>query len=379
MDPLLPLTITAILLFILSFISDKINFFSIPLFIVGGVLAQPIISEHTKIIFIFAQLGLLLLLFYIGFEVSPIRYLKNIRKIIVDGNIDLSISLLIPLLIFLLFTRDLRLSILLAALLYISSSAINLKIIIDSRFAIYGFAERAINILLYQDVIISILITLLPILFIEFKSEVILITASNIFILLISLVIIYYLLKLLQRFIDRFTDESIILLSFSILLISSLMSSRLINSEVLGAFMAGSIIRATGFRIDMKRSFAALKDVFSPFFFFYFGLNIHLHFSADIKTLLIIAIPLSVLTKYLLSYLFYPANSGRSIFRNILFGLLTIRGEFSIVLASISLKYLGEQGQAIIMIVSTSVIIFNMIIGLLLISISKGKLTKTTP
>lgn len=377
MDLLLPLTITAILLFILSFISNKINFFSIPLFILGGILAQPILSDHIKIISILAQLGLLLLLFYIGLEVSPVRYLRNIRKIIVDGNIDLLISLLIPFLIFLLLTRDLRLSIFLAALLYISSSAINLKIIIDSRFAIYGFAERTINILLYQDIIISILIMLLPIFFIEFKSEVIFFTISNILIFIIFLVIIHYLLKLLLRFIDRSTDESIILLSFSILLVSSFMSSRLINSEVLGAFMAGSIIRATGFRIDIKRSFAAIKDVFSPFFFLYFGLKIQPHFSADIRTLLIIAILLSVLTKYLVSYLFYPANSDRAVFRNILFGLLTIRGEFSIVLASVSLQYLGEHGRAIIMIISTSVIIFNMIVGLLLISINQGKLIKT--
>ncbi len=376
MDFLLPLTITAILLFLLSFISNKINFFSIPLFILGGILARSLLIGGVEIISILARLGLLLLLFYIGFEISPVRYLKNLKNVLTDGSTDLVISLILPLLIFLLITGDFRLSLFLSAMLYISSSAIDLKIIIDSRFAIYSFAEKAINILLFQDIIIAFLIIILPVFFIEFRSETIFFAFANIFIFTIYLTTIYLLLKYLRDFINRSADDTIIILSFAVLLLSAYISERLINSEVMGAFMAGSIIKATGFRIDLKRSFASIKDIFSPFFFFYSGLQIYFEFSKNIMILIIVSILISILSKYLISYMLYPKLQKDSIFRNILFGLLTIRGEFSIVLASISFQYLNENARSIVMIISTFIIIFNMIIGLIFIRTNQDRLIR---
>ncbi len=367
MDFLYPLTITVLLLFILSFISNKLNFFSIPLFILGGIFLKPVLINSTEIITLLSQLGLLLLLFYIGFEISPIRYLKNIRKILYDGVIDLILSFIFPFfIIFAISGQDFKFSIFISSLLYISSSAIDLKIIVDSKFTIYSFAERAINILLFQDIVISFLIIILPLIFVEFTSTALFMSLSNIFIFAFFLSLLYIILKFTGNFINRSADETIILLSFAVMVLSSYISCKLINSEVLGAFMAGSIIKACGYRIDIKKTFSPIKDIFSPFFFFYFGLNINLSAVSGNYIFTTIILMLAIITKYIISYVIYPA-SNNSVFRNILFGLLTIRGEFSIVLAAVSSKYLDEKTFHLLSMMSTTIIFVNIILGLILV------------
>jgi len=373
MDFLYSLTVATALLFVLSLLSNILNFFSIPLFIIGGILLQPLLSDTLNIISIPAQLGLLLLLFYIGFEISPIRYLKNIRKVLYDGSIDLIFAFILPLIITFAFVREIKFALFLSALLYVSSSAINLKIIVDSKFAIYSFAEKAINITLFQDLLVSFFIIILPLFFVEFKSTSLFLSLSNVFIFGVFLNIIYFLLKYTRDFINRSSDETIILLSFAAMIFSSYISSKLINSEAMGAFIAGSVIKATGYRIDIKRAFAPIKDIFSPFFFLYFGLNIKIGFVLDQWLIIILTVLIAVISKYLVSYLLYPQKTS-SLFRNLLFGLLTIRGEFSIVLAAISINYLDEKSFALISVISTAIIFVNIIIGLSLIRVFEKKL-----
>lgn len=373
MELLYSLTIATIILFILSFISNILNLFSIPLFIFGGIFLQPILKDNLNIISLSAQIGLLLLLFYIGFEISPIRYLKNIKKVIYDGSVDLILTFIIPLIIFILINKDIKFALFLSALLYVTSSAINLKIIVDSKFAIYSFAEKAINISLFQDLFISFLIIILPLLFVEFKSSSLFLKTSNIFIFAIFLNIVYLLLKYTRDIINRSSDETIVLFSFAVMLLSSYISSKLINSEAMGAFIAGSIIKATGYRIDMKRTFTPIKDIFSPFFFLYFGLNININFAFGQWHIIILIVLLSIISKYLVSYLLYSQKSS-AIFKNLLFGLLTIRGEFSIVLASISFNYLDENAFSLLSIISTMVIFVNIIIGLFFLKLNEKNL-----
>jgi Kef-type K+ transport system membrane component KefB len=379
MDFLFPFTIISALLFALSFLSNRLNFFSIPLFIVGGIALKPYLNEEIQYLSILADLGLILLLFYIGFEISPIRYLKNIKKILFDGGIDLLITFLLPFLIILLMGLDIKLSLFIAALLYISSSAIGLKIIVDFRLAIFNFAEKAINILLFQDIIVSLLIMILPLMRVEFRSSSLFFTLSNVLIFTVFLIILYLLLKFTREILNRSSEETLNLLAFTVLMLTSFISERLINSMVLGAFMGGSIVKATGFRIDIKRSFTSLKDIFSPFFFFFFGLKIDFTFSNRLWLFILLTILLSLGTKYLVSYIICYKRTQRSESMNILFGLLTIRGEFSIVLTTLSYNYLNKERQDIISILSTIVIFVNMIVGLWIIKLSHNRLKKAQP
>jgi len=379
MDFLFPFTIISILIFVLSFISNKLNFFSIPLFIIGGIALKPYLQTEIQFMPVLAQLGLILLLFYIGFEISPVRYLKSIKKIIYDGGIDLLITFLLPFLIIVLMGFEVRLSLFIAALLYISSSAIDLKIIVDSRFAIFNFAEKAINILLFQDIIISLLIMILPLMMVEFKSDSLFFTLSNVLIFAVFLIILYLLLKFTREILNRSSEETLNLLAFAILMLTSFISDRLINSMVLGAFMGGSIIKATGYRIDIKRSFTPLKDIFSPFFFFFFGLKINFSIQNNLWFLILIVIVLSIATKYIVSYIIYSRKSKNREFTNILFGLLTIRGEFSIILTTVAYEYLSKQNQDIIATISTIVIFVNMVLGLSVIKINQNLLKKNQP
>ncbi len=372
MDFLYTLTITTAIIFILSFISNIINFFSIPLFIIGGIIFQSLLNDRYFFISLPAQIGLLLLLFYIGFEVSPIRYLKNVKKVLFDGLVDFFISFVLPLLILSFFTKDIKLSFFLSALLYITSSAINLKIIVDLRFTIFNFAEKAINISLFQDIVVSILIIILPLLFVKFNSTSLFLSISHIFIFVVFIAILYLVLKYTKDFINNSSEETIIILAFSTMIFASYISNKLINSEVMGAFLSGSILKAINYRIDIKKAFAPIKDIFSPFFFFYFGLNINIGFVFN-YWLIIFIVAISIISKYLVSYIFYQQKTSSS-FRNLLFGLLTIRGEFSIVLASISFNYLDEKSFSLVSAISTTIIFVNILIGLVIIKVFDKKL-----
>ncbi|MGC8928779.1 MAG: cation:proton antiporter, partial [Myxococcota bacterium] len=182
----------------------------------------------------------------------------------------------------------------------------------------------------------------------------------------IFLGIFYLILKFTLDVINRLPDETIILLAFASLILSSYISYKLINSGALGAFMSGSIIKAIGYRIDLKKAFSIIKDIFSPFFFFYFGMNIVSESFPMSLTFVMVAILLSIFTKYVVSHIIYRGEKN-NIFKNLLFGLLTIRGEFSIVLAAVSAEYLDSTSASNIRMISTLVIFLNMILGLFII------------
>ncbi|MCX7944247.1 MAG: cation:proton antiporter [Deltaproteobacteria bacterium] len=350
-----------------------LNFFSIPLFILGGIFLQPLFREIPTVITLLSQFGLLVLLFCIGFEISPLRYLRNIRKVIYDGSVDLLVTFVLPIVIIYAISMDIEFTLFLAALLYVSSSAINLKIIVESKFTIYSFAEKVINIALFQDLLITALILILPILFIEFKNESVLIPIFNILIFPIFLAIIYFVMKNTKNLINKSTEEAITLFSFAIMVFSSFISHKLINSEAIGAFMIGSILKTINYRVDIKKAFEPIKDIFSPFFFFHFGLNINTGFAMEHWFFIFTITIISIASKYFASYILYPQKLS-NMFRNLLFGLLTIRGEFSIVLAAISYNYLDEKSFSLISITSTFIIFVNVFLGLIFVRIYEKKL-----
>lgn len=107
-------------------------------------------------------------------------------------------------------------------------------------------------------------------------------------------------------------------------------------SEVLGAFLAGVMLSEAGRSQELDHIILPIRNLFLPFFFFWFGTTISLDAGVPMVFLLVILILWSVVGKILTGYFggqlfgLTPTVSFRS-------GLsLVQRGEFSVIIAAVA-------------------------------------------
>ena len=106
------------------------------------------------------SLGLLLLLFSVGLEFGPDRLRELSGKALRAGFFD-ALALPLGFLLGLLAGLDLRGALLLAGVIYISSSAVIVKLIIDLRRAANPESEVVLGVLVLEDLVIALLLALL--------------------------------------------------------------------------------------------------------------------------------------------------------------------------------------------------------------------------
>ncbi|MFW5978170.1 MAG: cation:proton antiporter, partial [Halohasta sp.] len=113
-------------------IAKRIGFSVIPFYIIAGIIASPYVVgrlglpyvQETEFVSIGAELGIVFLLFFLGLEFNLDRLLASRELIGKIGLIDLGINFPVGFALGYLFFGDLVAALLMAGVVYISSSAI---------------------------------------------------------------------------------------------------------------------------------------------------------------------------------------------------------------------------------------------------------------
>ncbi len=328
------------------FLFKKINLPSIPGFLIAGIIIGPYglgLIKDLSNIEAMAEIGVVLLLFTIGLEVSvsKIKRLKNL--ILTAGGLQLFLTTIISTAAFFILGLELKQSIFLGLLVSISSTAIVLKLLSDRNEIDAPHGKFALSISIFQDLAFVPIIVIIPIL--GTGKDVSLLNGFNklviSFVLFVAAVFIFKFIlpKILRRLAEIRLREAFTIGVILLILGSALVTESIGLSLALGAFIAGLILSETDFSHQVVADIIPLKDAFNSLFFVSIGLLLDLNYIVKFPVPSIILtfglIGIKVLVIFLIIiFMKYPPRVG------VLVGFLLAQvGEFSFVLIQVGMKY----------------------------------------
>jgi monovalent cation:H+ antiporter-2, CPA2 family len=312
----------------------------IPAFILLGV-ALPHDRFDAHLVETIATVGVVLLLFFMGLEFSLGALVRNRRRIVRTGSLDLVTAFPVGLAGGLVLGYGWDAALLLAGAFYVSSSAIIAKSIIELRRAADPETEVVLGILVFEDIFIALFLAILSGAVLTSEPSLDGAAWGMVKAIVFFGAVVLVAVKarpVLDRLFQLESDDLFILLAGGLVLLLSWGALAAGLSEAIGAFLAGLAIAETRHKERAEQLFAPLQGVFAAIFFFAFGLSI------DPRTFTAVWIPAAVLTVLAVAVKLYAGwVAGRGIGLSqrgaLSLGLTLIaRGEFSIILAGIAVS-----------------------------------------
>jgi CPA2 family monovalent cation:H+ antiporter-2 len=300
------------------------------------------------------SLGLLLLLFSVGLEFGPDR-LKELSGRATRAGLYDALALPLGFLLGLLAGLDARGAALLAGIIYISSSAVIVKLIIDLHRAANPESEVVLGVLVLEDLVIALLLALLG----GHGPEGVL---AGVLLALAYLAFARLLGPHLVRLMESFSDELVLLLGAAFTTGTALLFHALGASEGVGAFLSGMIAASLGLRERLEHLFGPVRDLGVALFFLVVGAEA----TGLLRGLTPVGVGLALLgllLKLPLNHL-GGARAGLGRKRRLYAALYLVpRGEFNLVLGSLALA----QGYPLVAQVAVLTVLLSVPLGALLI------------
>jgi K+:H+ antiporter subunit KhtU len=335
------LALTVLLLGGLGLLAHRLGVSAIPAYLLTGLILGPNEPHITHLItpsevteFV-AELGLVFLLFFLGLEFSLTRLSRTGRHIGLGGTLDFVTNAAVGLLVGVVAFGFSFGALILAAGIYVSSSAITVKALIDFRRLADDETDLVLAILLFEDLVIALVL--------GFaatgggsSAQTLGTLAKAVAFIAVSLAVSRYLSKPIDRVLDWLPREFFLLFTLGLLVGMAALAKELGLSEAIGALMAGVVLSETSVREEIEERFFSFRDIFAALFFFVFGLSIDLGALGELGWLLALAVPLTLLGKTAGGYFagrvggFTPRQSFNA-------GVALIaHGEFTIILAQLA-------------------------------------------
>jgi K+:H+ antiporter subunit KhtU len=273
------LAVTVLLLGSLGLAASRLGMSAIPAYLLAGLLLGPnepkalsLIhpSEVTQFV---AELGIVFLLFFLGLEFTLGRVSRSRRHALVGGAIDFAANAGLGLVVGLAAFGFSFGALILASAIYVSSSAITVKGLIDFRRLADDETDLVLAILVAEDVVIAGVLGFAGGGGGTAAATLAIVAKATAFIAL-SLAASKWLTPWIDRFLDRLPREFFLLAVFGFLIGASAIAREVGLSEAIGALMAGIVLSDTFVREEIEERFFSFRDVFAALFFFVFGLSI---------------------------------------------------------------------------------------------------------
>jgi K+:H+ antiporter subunit KhtU len=335
------LALTVLLLGVLGLAAHWVGISAIPAYLLAGLLLGPHEPHFTSLISpsevtdFLAELGIVFLLFFLGLEFSLGRLTRTGRHVGLGGMVDLVLNAAAGLIVGVAAFGLSFGALILAAAIYVSSSAITVKGLIDFRRLADEETDLVLAILLFEDIAIAFVLGFAATGGGSTASTLGTVAKAIAFIGL-SLAASRWLTRPIDLVLDWLPREFFLLFTVGLLVGMAALAKELDLSEAIGALMAGVILSETSVREEIEERFFSFRDLFAALFFFVFGLSIDLGALGRLGWLVALAVPLTVLGKTAAGYFagrvggFTPRQSFNA-------GVALIaHGEFTIILAQLA-------------------------------------------
>jgi CPA2 family monovalent cation:H+ antiporter-2 len=333
--------VTVTVLAVLGILASRFGLSAIPAYLLAGLLLGPneptflSLIEPSEVTRFVAELGVIFLLFFLGLEFTLDRLRRSGMHLGIGGTIDLVVNAGLGLIVGVAAFGFSFAALVLAGAIYVSSSAVAVKGLIDFRRLADDETDLVLAILIVEDIAIAFVLAFAGGGGGELVDTLALVSKAIAFIA-ISLAASRWLADPIDRLLAAMPREFFLLFTFALLIGMSAISYELGLSEAIGALMAGVILSGTSVRAEIEERFLGFRDIFAALFFFVFGLSIDVEALRSLWWLILLAVILSVAGKLGGTYAagrvggFSPRqslNAGTA---------LVARGEFTVILAQVA-------------------------------------------
>ncbi len=285
------LSITVALLAALGLVASRVGLSAIPAYLLAGLLLGPnepkvlSIIRPSDVTEFVAEIGLVFLLFFLGLEFTLGRLTRSRRHAVVGGAIDLLVNGGLGLIVGVAAFGLTVPGVVLAAAIYVSSSAITVKGLIDFRRLADDETDLVLAILVAEDLVIGLVLG-----FVSggggAAGETLFTVAKAIAFVAFALAVSKWLSGVIDRVLDWLPREFFLLAVFAFLIGAAALGKEVGLSEAVGALMAGVVLSETSVRAEIEERFFSFRDVFAALFFFVFGLSIDVARIGDVGWIL---------------------------------------------------------------------------------------------
>jgi CPA2 family monovalent cation:H+ antiporter-2 len=327
-----------------SVLAGRLSFSAIPVFIVAGILLGPspgfpTLIEPSEGTDLLARLGIVLLLFFLGLEFSLDRLTAARRMVLVGGLIDLVINAGLGLVVGIALLGPTPEAVLVAGLIYVSSSGIVTRALFDLRRLADDETDLVLGILVFEDLAIALFLGIAAALAtgesvggLEVAA-----TAGLALVFVVAFLLVgRWAHHAIDRIAPRLDREQLLLGSLAIAIGGGALGEAAGLSEAVGALLAGILLSGSQIRDQIEQQLLGLRDFAAAIFFFAFGLEVDLGRFEDTAVWLAVAVPIAIGGKLVAGFLAgrmtgftrrQSVNVGSS---------LVARGEFTIILAGLA-------------------------------------------
>ena len=318
-------------------IAQRLSQSVIPFYVVSGMLMSPFVLgrlgyspvsayaiELQEYITLLAELGIVFLLFFLGLEFSLDRLLESSDRIGKSGALDLAVNLPAGVIVGLALGWSPLESFVLGGIVYISSSAVITKSLIDLGWIANDEASPMLGTLVFEDLFIAFYLAVLSAVLLgggELISAVVDVAVAMAFLLaLVSAV--YFGSGYFERFLDTGSEEMFVLRAVAMTVFVAGFALAIGVSEAVAAFFIGMGFSGTDHVHDLERRLTPLRDLFAAVFFFWIGLRtdpaVFPAVAGIVALLVLVTTPTKLFTGFF-SGRFYGLDDRRNMLRRIAF------------------------------------------------------------
>ena len=335
MSPILELGVIALGLYVAGWLSRKVGLSSIVGYILLGLLLGPYgvytLYETTPITAMLGELGIIMLLFYMGLEFSLGRFFEGGRATTLSGTLDL-LNFAVGVGIGFLLGMGWLAALFLGGIVYISSSGVIAKLLSERDLIAYPEAERTLGVLVFEDLAMVVILGGLG-----------LVTAGGgiaDFAGVAAFLILYALFLrfgrgVLERLLGR-EGEALVLLSLALVVLFSVGAKSLGFPEAVAAFLLGMMVAESRFKDRLEATLHPWYDVAAAAFFLDFGLHVDVVSALGQLPAALLLVVATIIVNMLTAYA-SGRLSGLSKRASVGHGLMLLpRGEFSLVIVGLA-------------------------------------------
>lgn len=334
-------------------IADRVGQSVIPFYIVIGIVLSefvlgrielPVIGDtifipESEFIVLGAELGIVFLLFFLGLEFNLSRLLDKKEEIGTAGTIDLGINFGAGFMFGWLVFGSFLPAFLTAGIVYISSSAVITKSLIDLGWIANDESEPMLGTLVYEDLFIAVYLAVASAIVLGGGgvSEAAFDIGVAIGFILGLLLLVYFGTAWFQQLVSVDSNELTVLRTVGVLVLIAGAALAIGVSEAVAAFFVGMAFSATDYVHELEELLEPLRDTFAAVFFFWIGLVTDPLLFGGVAGLIALAVVVTTPTKLVSGFLggrAFGLDTRRS--TRVALGMTT-RGEFSLIIATIAI------------------------------------------
>ncbi len=330
---------------VVVFVLQRLKLPSILGFLITGILIGPhglgLVNE-TEEIEIISEIGVILLLFVIGMELSIKQLISIKNTVFIGGALQVGLTVVVAGSFYYFLGNPWQESLFVGFLFSLSSTAIVLKVLQDRNEISSPHARNALAILIFQDIIVVPMMLFTPIIAGQtdnvLESVLMLILKSGI-VIVITIVSARYLVPRLMHLIARTGSKELFLITtITICFAVAFLTSKAGLSLALGAFLAGLIISESEYSHQATSIILPFRELFTSFFFISVGMLLNLqffgqHFITILLIVLAVFLLKSIIAALAVAVLKYPPRTF------LLTGLALFQvGEFAFILSKVGIE-----------------------------------------